>query len=83
MAYVICIAAFLAIIINGIMFLFMKPANHYQTNWILAILIYMCFSIFYLADEVYLVRIVAKLAKSDIKSLLKVSDCLANTSRLS
>ena len=66
-AYAICITAFLAMIINGIIFLFMKPTNTYQTNWILAILVYMCFSIFYLADEVYLVCIVAKLVKSDIQ----------------
>ena len=67
-AYVTCITTFLAMIINGIVFLFMKPTNTCKINWILVILVYKSFSVFHLTDEVYLVCIITKLVKSDIQN---------------
>ena len=67
-AYYICIVAFLAMIIMGFVFMLMKPTNTYTINWILAMLVYILFSVFYLAEDVFLLCITAKLVKSDIQS---------------
>ena len=67
-AYYICIVAFLAMIIMGFIFTLMKPTNTYTINWILAMLVYILFSVFYLAEDVFLLCITAKLVKSDIQS---------------
>ena len=67
-AYYICIVAFLAMIIMGFVFMLLKPTNTYTINWILAMLVYILFSVFYLAEDVFLLCITAKLVKSDIQS---------------
>ena len=67
-AYFVCVIAFLSMIVVGFLFLLMTPTNSYTVNWILVILVYTLFSVFYLADDVFLVCITAKLVKSDIQS---------------
>ena len=67
-AYYACLIAFLSMIVVGFLFLLMNPTNSYTVNWILAMLVYTIFSVFYLADDVFLVCITAKLVKSDIQS---------------
>ena len=67
-AYYACLIAFLSMIVVGFLFLLMNPTNSYTVNWILAMLVYSMFSVFYLADDVFLVCITAKLVKSDIQS---------------
>ena len=67
-AYYACLIAFLSMIVVGFLFLLMNPTNSYTVNWILAMLVYTIFSDFYLADDVFLVCITAKLVKSDIQS---------------
>ena len=67
-AYYICIVSFLSMIIIGFLFTLMKPTNTYTINWILFLLISILFSVFYLAEDVFLICITAKLVKSDIQS---------------
>ena len=67
-AYFVCVIAFLSMIVVGFLFLLMTPTNSYTVNWILAILVYTLFFVFYLADDVFLVCVTAKLVKSDIQS---------------
>ena len=67
-AYYACLIAFLSMIVVGFLFLLMNPTNSYTVNWILAMLVYSMFSVFYLADDVFLVCITTKLVKSDIQS---------------
>ena len=67
-AYYACLIAFLSMIVVGFLFLLMNSTNSYTVNWILAMLVYTIFSVFYLADDVFLVCITAKLVKSDIQS---------------
>ena len=67
-AYYICIVSFLSMIIIGFLFTLMKPTNTYTINWILLLLVYVLFSVFYLAEDVFLICITAKLVKSDIQS---------------
>ena len=67
-AYYICIVSFLSMIFIGFLFTLMKPTNTYTINWILFLLISILFSVFYLAEDVFLICITAKLVKSDIQS---------------
>ena len=67
-AYYICIVSFLSMIIVGFLFTLMKPTNTYTINWVLFLLVYILFSVFYLAEDVFLICITAKLVKSDIQS---------------
>ena len=67
-AYYICIVSFLSMIVIGFLFTLMKPTNTYTINWILFLLISILFSVFYLAEDVFLICITAKLVKSDIQS---------------
>ena len=67
-AYFVCVIAFLSMIVVGFLFLLMNPTNSYTVNWILAMFVYTLFAVFYLADDVFLVSVTAKLVKSDIQS---------------
>ena len=67
-AYYVCVIAFCSMIVVGLLFLLMKPRNSCTVNWTLAIFVYTLFSVFYLADDVFLVCLTAKLVKSDIQS---------------
>ena len=67
-AYFARVIAFLSMIVVGFLFLLMNPTNSYTVNWILAMLVYTLFGVFYLADDVFLVSVTAKLVKSDIQS---------------
>lgn len=68
-AFYVCVIAFFSMIVLGLLFLLMKPGNSCTVNWILAMFLYTLFSVFYLADDVFLVCLTAKLVKSDIQSL--------------
>ena len=67
-AYFVCVIAFLSMIVVGFLFLLMNLTNSYTVNWILAMFVYTLFAVFYLADDVFLVSVTAKLVKSDIQS---------------